>query len=101
VVRFRQEHRGYPVFEGSVVVAFAPDGDLLHVGSRYLPDLDLPTSHKISRGESIARAEEHLGSTFDELPEDPRMEVVRGGKGWPGSHLAWHVRGLSSDPLGD
>jgi hypothetical protein len=35
------------------------------------------------------------------IRSDPRLVVVRGGKGWPGHYLAWEVHGFSTDPLGD
>ncbi len=100
-VRFEQRHRGVPVFDGEVLVGFDAGGAIIHFRSRYAPGLALTTEPMIHAIESSQAAEDFLGSPFEVLRGDPRLVVVRGGKGRPGHYLAWEVNGFSTDPLGD
>ena len=101
VVSFSQEHHGIPVFDGSVLVGFNPDGEIIQIRSTYLPDLHLSVNPRITGAEAIDRAAEEPGSSFDAVVADPRLVVAQGGKGWPGRYLAWEVRTTASNPPGE
>lgn len=101
VVRFEREHRGVPVFGNDLLVAFNAEEEIIHVRSEFVPGLNVAPTPGISPGEAIHEAESSLGSSFDEDRGEPRLMIVEGGKGHPGWHLAWQVRGFAYDPLGD
>jgi len=82
-------------------VGFDPAGAILQVRADVLPGLVLPAEARIGRDEAVAIAGAALGASFADRAGDARLAVVRGGRGRPGAHLAWEVRGFLSEPLGD
>ena len=91
VVTFAQSHRGLAVFGGVVLVAFDLDGDIIHVRNAAGLGLDLEVTPVRGADDALRRAGEHLGVWLARSTPEPRLMVVRGGKGHPGWHLAWRV----------
>jgi Zn-dependent metalloprotease len=98
---FEQKHQGVPVFEGSVLVGFDPDGSIVHVHNGHVPDLALSTTPTLSPSRAVSVAESMLGTAFPEGHGKTRLVVVRGDKRHPGYYLAWQVSGVLAQPRGD
>jgi Zn-dependent metalloprotease len=100
-VTFEQEYQGVPVFEGSVLVGFDPEGSIIHVQNGHVADLTLPTRPALTASQAMSIAESALGTTLSQDQATARLVVVRGDKGYPGYHLAWQVSALLRQPRGD
>ncbi len=98
---FEQEHDGIPVFEGSVVVGFDPDGSIIHVRNEHIPDLTLATTPLLSPDQAVSIAESALGTEFSPGQATASLVVVRGDKGYQGHHLAWQISTVLRQPRGD
>lgn len=101
VLTFAQDYRGVPVFEGSILVGFDPEGRILAVRNEAAPDLDLATDATLTRAQAIAAAEDALAASFAGYEEGAGLVVVQGDKRHPGFHLAWEIHGYLREPLGD
>ena len=100
VLRFAQLHHGVPVRDATVLVGFDPRGEIIHVDSGYVPDIDVPTRPRVSKTTAVAAAARALGTRLP-ASRDVQLVVARGDKAHPGYHLAWEVAAVTQRPPGD
>ncbi len=62
--RYRQVHRGVPVFGGDLVVNTDADGRLVAMGGKVSPNLDLDTTPGVSADEATAAATEAVTAAY-------------------------------------
>lgn len=99
VVRFRQTVRGVPVWGPETVVNLDLQDRAQLILNAYRMDVDLASATPtVTADAARATALQHLGATGD-LQHDQTDLVV-----WPaldGARLAWNVRLVPAEPLGD
>ena len=101
VLTFRQVHRGVPVFEGRILVGFAPDGAIVHVRNNYVEGLTVLSVPALTATQAAVIAVSALGAGSPASSRlATRLVVVRGDKGHAGHHLAWQVTAALGPPIG-
>jgi hypothetical protein len=98
-VRFRQVHKGVPVYLGEVLVKYGQAGEVLLVNNQTLPNLDVDVTPALTADEATGRALAEVNGS-DQLRAPTASDLVIYGDGVEPT-LAWHVVVRTAEPAGD
>lgn len=98
-VSLQQMYKDVPVEGKTALVHINKEKEVRSVSAKYLPNIDLDVTPKITKENAIEAAKAHLKSE-KELPKEPKAKLVvytREDK----IYLAWKIGLVSEEPLGN